>query len=298
MRQFAADSKTTLFSSLLDRFQGLALDSAGAAYIAAPGASPGIVKQVLNTGIAQPSAMISKIDASSPNAVNIDSVQKVGTLSIPSFAGYEGPIGIAPGELIAINGQGLGPTVAVGTRVINGLVQTALGNVTVLFDGMPAPLISARNSQIVCVVPYEVSGKSRSRIQVVNLGIVSNAVIVSAVAAAAEVLALVNQDGTLNSAANPAAVGSTMILYASGFGLPSAQVADGTIGNANGQTFAAAVSVVFDDPATLTYLGPAPGLVSGITQINFVVPPIDGQSILSVSAGASTDYVYVYVQQP
>jgi hypothetical protein len=71
-----------------------------------------------------------------------------------------------------------------------------------------------------------------------------------------------------------------MSLYASGLGL----------------TAASAVSVVFDDPATITYLGPAPGQTDGVTQINFVVAPIDGQSVLSVNAGNSTDYAFVYVR--
>lgn len=296
VRQFAADAQTVLFSSLLDSFQAVALDSTGAAYIAAQATAPGIVKQVPAGGTAQPSAEILKIDNSVADPVEVDTVQKNGTLSIPALAGYSGPLGVAPGELITLSGRGLGPASAAGTQVTNGLVATTVANVTVRFDGIPAPLISVQNNQIVCVAPYEISGRQRTQIQVVNNGVAANPVTVSVTPSVAEVLQLINQDGTINSASNPAPVGSIMTLYVSGLGLPAGSAVDGSTGAAIPQTFPLGVSVIYDDPATLTYLGPAPGLVSGITQINYIVPQIDGQSILSLSAGNSTDYVYVYVQ--
>ncbi len=69
-----------------------------------------------------------------------------------------------------------------------------------------------------------------------------------------------------------------MTLYASGLGVDISQT-----------------QVFFDDPAPLTYLGQAPNLAPGITQINYQVANIPGQSILSVVNGQSTDYAYVYV---
>jgi uncharacterized protein (TIGR03437 family) len=294
VRQYASDAKTVLFSSLLDSFQNIALDSAGSAYIAAEGDAPGIVKQLLN-GSTQPSAAVSKIDASVPNAVAIDTVQKTGTLSIPALADYSGPLGVAPGELIALSGHGLGPATPAGAHVTNGFLDTTLSNVEVRFNGILAPLSSVQANRIVCVAPFGLS-PGRAQIQVTNNGIASNPVIVTVTATAVGVLQLLNQDGTVNSASNPAAAGSTMVVYATGLGATSPPSVDGAVGGVLPETFLSPVSVVFDDPAPLTYIGSAPGLVSGITQINFVVPAIEGQSILSVIAGASTDYVYVYVQ--
>lgn len=276
VRQFGADGRTTLFSTLLDGFQNIAVSGSGAAYVVAAAAAPGVVKEGQ-----QPSVEIEEIDTLVANKTAIDSIQKVGALSIPALANYGGSIGIAPGEVVAIHGHGLGGP-----------------NVTVYFDGRPAPLLSAVNNQIVCVVPYEVSGEQRSQVQVTNLSLAaaSNQVAVNVVPAAVEVLQLVNQDGTVNSAAHPAQGGSTMTLYVSGLGAPTVPVADGSTGIAMNQTFLSDVSVAVDDPAPLSYLGPAPGLISGVSQINFVVPQIPGQSILSVSAGKSTDYVYLYVK--
>jgi uncharacterized protein (TIGR03437 family) len=296
VRQYASDARTLLFSTLLDSFQSIALDSKGAAYIAADGTAPGISKQFLNGSESQPSAAVLKIDASVANPLAVDTVQKTGTLSIPALADYSGPIGVAGGELVTLNGHGLGPSVAVGAHVTNGFVDTSLAGVAVQFDGAPAPLISVQNNQIVCVAPYAVSRKQRSNIQIINNGISSNMVAVSATPAAVEVLQLLNQDGTVNSAANPAPVGSTMTAYVSGLGVPNGPAVDGQVGSVNPQTFLSPVSVVFNDPAKLTYVGSAPGQVSGITQINFIVPAVIGQSVLSVNAGKSTDFVFVYVR--
>ena len=42
--------------------------------------------------------------------------------------------------------------------------------------------------------------------------------------------------------------------------------------------------------------GVAPFMRSGIIQVNYTVPNIPGQSILSVVNGQSTDFAYVYVK--
>ena len=237
LREYAPDAKTTLFSTLLDNFQSLAVG--GGTYIASPPAS------------------LEKIDTSAPFPVQIDSIRKYGTLSIPALAGYSGPIGIAPNELIVISGHGF------------------TSSTKVQFDGVSATPASVQSTKIVCIVPSEVSGKQRSQIQATN----SNTVTVSVVPEAVEILAIVNQDGTVNSSTNPAPVGSIMTLYASGLGLSIDET-----------------QVIFDDPAPLSYLGPAPLLLNGITQINYTVADIPGQSILSVVNGNSTDYAYVYVK--
>jgi uncharacterized protein (TIGR03437 family) len=236
LREYAPDAQTTLFSTLLDNFQALAVN--GAAYIASSPVS------------------LMKIDASTPFPVSIDSIRKYGALTIPALASYGGPIGVAPGELVVINGHGFSNSTAVR------------------FDGAPAQLISIQTNRIVCTAPLQLNAK-RSVVQATN----SNAVTVASVPEQVEILVLVNQDGSINSAAHPAPQGSIMTLYASGLGANVSQT-----------------QVVFDDPAPLTYLGLAPSLAPGITQINYQVPAIPGQSILSVVNGQSTDFAYVYIK--
>jgi uncharacterized protein (TIGR03437 family) len=90
--------------------------------------------------------------------------------------------------------------------------------------------------------------------------------------------AALNQDGTVNSANNPAAPGSIVTVFATGLGPISPPQADGTLVG-----FPLPVNVVpvkvqafWQDflgygyiPYTVTYAGPAPYLVAGASQINF-----------------------------
>ena len=42
-------------------------------------------------------------------------------------------------------------------------------------------------------------------------------------------------------------------------------------------------------PAQVVYAGAAPGLVSGVMQVNFIVPAVSGTVPVFVAAGGSTD---------
>jgi len=50
---------------------------------------------------------------------------------------------IAPGELITISGENLGPGLPLGMQVVSGRVTTSLGGVRVLFNGIPGPVVFA-----------------------------------------------------------------------------------------------------------------------------------------------------------
>lgn len=85
--------------------------------------------------------------------------------------------------------------------------------------------------------------------------------------------AALNQDGTVNSADNPAMAGSIVTIWAT---------AAGTFSNTNGQVAAAAdsccscgITDAHGTVAQVLYAGAAPGLVNGVTQINFQIPVTD-----------------------
>lgn len=69
---------------------------------------------------------------------------------------------------------------------------------------------------------------------------------------------ILNQDGTLNSALNPAAAGTTLQIFATGLVAP----------NSSGHITAYLHDVFFPDPP---YAGPAPG-IEGLQQVNLIVP--------------------------
>ena len=77
-----------------------------------------------------------------------------------------GQPGLSPGELVALKGTGLGPSLAANYSPASGTVGTSLGGTTVLFDGVAAPLVYAQDGQVNVIAPYELSGKTQTSIQV------------------------------------------------------------------------------------------------------------------------------------
>ncbi len=92
-------------------------------------------------------------------------------------------------------------------------------------------------------------------------------------AAGAGAAAAQNQDGSLNSAQNPAARGSIVVLYGTGEGSTTPEGIDGQIAASVFPKPVLPVSVtVGGQPVEVLYAGAAPGLVAGIFQINARIP--------------------------
>ena len=89
--------------------------------------------------------------------------------------------------------------------------------------------------------------------------------------------AILNQDGvTVNSPQTPAPKGSVVAVYMTGGGITAPATATGAIIPADGSVLpwlAAQVTCsVGGIPATVSYAGSAPGLVSGMMQVNVKFP--------------------------
>ena len=173
--------------------------------------------------------------------------------------------------MIRISGRGLGP---VGTLVAqldsSGRVATSLGGVQVLINGIAAPLISVQASAIACMTPFEVSGHSSATVQIVQNGVASPTVTVGIkeVTFTPGVLSIANQNGTFNSASNPAHMGQSVTLYVTGFGPTNPSVPDGSIYKSPLPVAVYAVSAVGNK---VTYAGPAPSLVAGVWAVNVTI---------------------------
>ena len=192
---------------------------------------------------------------------------------------------VASGEIISIYGSGLGPLAPVGATPQNGVFPTTLGGVQVLVDGAPIPLLYVSASQINAEIPLPVNGPENgiADIQVVNnstalphfrAGITTS--VFGMFFRTGEELAITNQDGTLNSQANPAKVGSYVSLWATGFG-PIRSTLDGSLAMAaNNYCDSCQIQFVtgtFTATETVQYIGPSPGLIDGLIQINAMIPP-------------------------
>jgi uncharacterized protein (TIGR03437 family) len=200
---------------------------------------------------------------------------------------------IAPGELISIYGSNF--------RVINGLQTSAvqnnslpkvLGNVRVLFDATPGAITALTANQVNVFVPYFVAGSLGGPINVtVEMdGVQSAPVSVQVVSSAPGFFsvngsgsgqgAILNQDSSVNSSGNPAFRGSVISLFGTGEGLTNPALPDGALSVATPYSMPISpVTVTIGGiPAIVQYAGAAPGLATGVLQINAVIP-------MSVSPG-------------
>lgn len=203
-----------------------------------------------------------------------------GVVNAASF--LPGPV--APGETVTIFGVRIGPDALIGLRLNpSGLVDNILADTRVLFDGVAAPLIYVSSGQLSCVVPYSVTGKTTTQVQIEYKGERSTPVSLQLAAAAPAIFtadssgkgnaAILNQDGSVNSPNLPAEKGSVVVFYATGEGETDPPGVDGQPAPA-----------VFPKPklpvwvriggidAQVLYAGAAPGLVAGVLQVNARIP--------------------------
>jgi amidase len=217
---------------------------------------------------------------------------------------------VAPGEMVAISGSGLGPTAAATLSLKpNGNIDTVAGNTRVLFDGVPAPIVSAQSTQIVAIVPFSVSGKTNVQMRVEYAGQTSAPLAIPVTDAAPGIftelrlgkgLPLIQYlDGSLNSAARPAPKGSIFTLYLTGDGIQNSLAFDGRRAALPLQTPVLPVAVTINGAsATVLYAGATlgyAGLMAVIVQLDANVA--SGALPLAVQVGSkSSQTVNLYVQ--
>ena len=162
-----------------------------------------------------------------------------------SFAVGDPTAAVAPGEIVAIFGSGLGPATALISSPSGGAYPTTLETVpettTVEVEvsagsWVAAPIILAQAGQVNAVVPFSTTASSGRKIRVTCNGVVSSTYTVDGQDSApgiftmdssgrgqAAVLNYNSSTGTysLNSSSNPAAKGSIVVIYATGGGVTS-----------------------------------------------------------------------------
>ena len=206
---------------------------------------------------------------------------------VGNAASYE-PSPIAPGELVTLFGTGLGPQQGVQTQAfIQSPFPSLVDDVQVTFDGLQAPLLWVQDGQVNAVVPWSLTPGENTQVCVLNAGTETNCLTWPVQSTSSGVFtvdgqyaAALNQDGTVNSAEHPAPQGSWVTIFATGLGPITPPQADGSLAN-----FPLPANVMFagvdadpgygdgsneePEPLDVNYAGPAPYLVTGVSQINF-----------------------------
>jgi len=192
---------------------------------------------------------------------------------------------VAPGEIMSLFGTAIGPPTPASLALTNPrLVANSLQGLQVLFDGVPAPVLYASAGQVNVVVPFSVAGQSVTQVQVEYLGVLSNTLPLQVAAAEPGIFSIAGsgqgqgailnaRDGSVNSALNPALRGDWVSIFATGAGVTTPASVDGILASAPLPVPNAPVSVTIGGlPCVLNYQGAAPGLVSGVLQVNAQVP--------------------------
>lgn len=195
------------------------------------------------------------------------------------------PGSLAPGEIITVFGAGLGPDqLVVAQPDSNGRFSSTLSGVTVLMNEQPAPLLAVRADQINAIVPSGLGITGPVRVEI-RFGLaLSNPTTLPLARSAPGLFTLsstgkgsaaaLNQDLTLNEESNPAARDSVVTLYATGGGLTVPPSDSARIASAPLPSLIEPVQVqVGGYDARVLYKGAAPGLVTGLLQVNVELPP-------------------------
>ena len=271
MAELSADGSTLPYLQtfpLAEVGQDIAVDPSGMVHFAGP---IGLISTITEAQPLAPRAL---------SIVNAASGQLSGT--------------IAPGEIISIFGLGLGPTLAESATPQNGLFPTSLGGVQVLVNGIPIPLLYVSGSQINAQIPSPLKGSVNG---IASLQVVYNStklpdfrlLLLSSNFAVFDnpggSMTVTNQDGTLNKIANPAKLGNVVTIWATGLGATGAPV-DGAVSTA-ANNYCSTCQLMLGSGTnylteTVEYAGSSPGLIDGLTQINFMLP-----TNLNVSGGGA-----------
>ncbi len=218
--------------------------------------------------------------SNAPPAPPSVSTQITGVVNSANYAASP----VSPGELVAIFGTNLGPwPLTYAQPDANDRIATSLGGTQVSFDGIPAPLMYTSGTQLGAIVPFGLLG-STTQVQVFYQGAMASSLTMPVAPATPALFsldgtgtgpgAILNQDGSLNSADNPASRGTIVVLYGTGAGATNPSGIDGQVLTAPpfpNPILPVTVSVG-QQVAEVLYAGTAPGSVEGMLQINVLIP--------------------------
>jgi uncharacterized protein (TIGR03437 family) len=218
-------------------------------------------------------------------------------------------IGISPGEILVIYGQGLGPAQLTPFTVTNGALSTTLAGTQVLFNNKPAPIIYTSAGQVSVIAPVSFASLPTVDVTVTYQGVTSNAptfqvkpanpAIFTLNASGTGDAAIVELNGSIVSTASPASVGDVLEVYGEGYGiatpattLPDGQIITGTLPIPNDPT---TLLLIDGQSVPWSYFGGS--IFNGVLQVNFTVPKLaPGSHQIQIQVGSRTSPTGVTLQ--
>ncbi len=194
---------------------------------------------------------------------------------------------LAPGDVIAIFGVGLGPASLTIFDPSTPPIPSTLASTSVTINGTPAPVLYTSVNTVGVIVPYSITGPTAQVVVTYN-GLVSQAFTVAVATADPGIYslassgqgqgAILNFDSvtgnfSINSASNAAAKGSVVVLYITGAGATSSAVSNQLIPASPAITPLQAPTVTIGGQgATVLAAQAPPGSIPGLIQLNVTVP--------------------------
>ncbi|HUI80465.1 MAG TPA: SBBP repeat-containing protein [Bryobacteraceae bacterium] len=326
--RLSSDGSTVLYSTDLGQSAdanpaGIALDASGNSYLAGTSSS---AQFPTLAGVPDPGAdFVLRLDSSGAKPLALfrfplgvvsappafDSSSRLLLLSCagallalpPSYA-FNTPaiVAFANAASFALNtGLGAGELVSLFGFDLDGSPQ----NVQVLIGGVPAPLLYVGPTQINVQVPFGISSPGPVQLQVV---LPSGSLSLDSVPLAPSLgifttdgvhAAALNQDGSYNTASNPAAAGSVVSLFGTGAIWPNT-IPDGSVA-------ASAVALsqelnqfeVVDSqgtPLTILYAGSAAGILNGVFRVNVQLPQGAVPPLTLTGRTGASNLVQIFLQ--
>lgn len=217
------------------------------------------------------------------------------------FSGAGGPF--AAGEIVSIYGLSLGPATGLSSSfdAATSRLPTTLGGVSATVNGVLAPLYYVSAGQLNVQIPYEVAGQQQASISVSYNGSASLAQYIQIAASVPSLYAgVLNSNGSVNSADNPASRGDIVTMFATGHGITSPPSLTGkAAAEPYPQPLGRVQVFIGAQDAQVLFAGSAPGTV-GILQVNVRLPAASAGNtagvLLNIGEAISQNGVKVFLR--
>lgn len=231
---------------------------------------------------------------------------------------------VAPGQLVSLFGEGIGPDRPAQAQPVDGLIPVSLGftGISVTFNGVPAPILYGSSGQVNVQVPYEIANLDSVTMKL-QFGMTTSTAVFSVVPSqpSAFVQAVsyascngeiresllpvaVNADGSLTGCGNKAQRGTFVYVFLNGVGLAGGHPVTGAISTTPDAPPISATAALnplntgfSTEPVPVT---PNVGQINGVWQAKIAIPLTSlGSSLqlaLTVNGIAVRDSLVVWLK--